>query len=105
MKLISLGAGHGDLNVLISEVKDMRTTAKTFMNAQSAGEEISYPFKAKVDGPPHFISLSVCPDFLTYSTVSQGPSGTHFDETWWNVFEVRLNGLYKIVVKINQVMI
>ena len=38
VKLMSLGAGHGDLNVLISEVKDMRNTAKAFMNAQSAGE-------------------------------------------------------------------
>lgn len=39
MKLLSLGAGHGDLNVLISEVKDMRTTAKAFMNAQSAASQ------------------------------------------------------------------
>lgn len=37
---MSLGAGHADLNVLISEVKDMRTTAKAFMNAQSSGENI-----------------------------------------------------------------
>lgn len=36
---MSLGAGHGDLNVLISEVKDMRTTAKAFMNAQSAASQ------------------------------------------------------------------
>jgi hypothetical protein len=36
---MSLGHGHGDLNVLISEVKDMRSTAKAFMNAQSAGEK------------------------------------------------------------------
>ncbi|XP_076471005.1 uncharacterized protein LOC143300942 [Babylonia areolata] len=39
VKLMSLGAGHGDLNVLISEVKDMRTTAKAFMNAQSAASQ------------------------------------------------------------------
>nr|KAG5691286.1 hypothetical protein BaRGS_017252 [Batillaria attramentaria] len=39
VKLLSLGAGHGDLNVLISEVKDMRTTAKAFMNAQSAASQ------------------------------------------------------------------
>lgn len=37
--MMSLGAGHGDLNVLISEVKDMRTTAKAFMNAQSAASQ------------------------------------------------------------------
>lgn len=36
---MSLGAGHGDLNVLISEVKDMRITAKAFMNAQSAASQ------------------------------------------------------------------
>lgn len=36
MKLMSLGAGHTDLQVLLSEVKDMRNTAKAFMNAQNA---------------------------------------------------------------------
>ena len=35
-KLLSLGGGHSDLHVLLSEVKDMRNTAKTFMNAQNA---------------------------------------------------------------------
>ncbi|XP_025085604.1 uncharacterized protein LOC112559005 [Pomacea canaliculata] len=39
VKLMSLGAGHADLNVLISEVKDMRTTAKAFMNAQSSASQ------------------------------------------------------------------
>ncbi|KAK7098166.1 uncharacterized protein [Littorina saxatilis] len=39
VKLMSLGAGHGDLNVLISEVKDIRSTAKAFMNAQSVASQ------------------------------------------------------------------
>ncbi|CAL1528317.1 unnamed protein product [Lymnaea stagnalis] len=36
VKLMSLGVGHTDLQVLLSEVKDMRNTAKAFMNAQNA---------------------------------------------------------------------
>ncbi|XP_046329067.1 uncharacterized protein LOC124112918 isoform X1 [Haliotis rufescens] len=39
VKLLSLNGGHADLNVLISEVKDMRNTAKAFMNAQSAASQ------------------------------------------------------------------
>ncbi|XP_005110353.1 arp2/3 complex-activating protein rickA isoform X2 [Aplysia californica] len=35
VKLLSLGGGHADLHVLLSEVKDMRNTAKAFMNAQN----------------------------------------------------------------------
>jgi len=37
VKLLSLGGGHADLNVLLSEVKDIRNGAKSFMNAQNAG--------------------------------------------------------------------
>ncbi|KAK6972694.1 arp2/3 complex-activating protein rickA isoform X2 [Biomphalaria glabrata] len=36
VKLMSLGGGHTDLHVLLSEVKDMRNTAKSFMNVQNA---------------------------------------------------------------------
>ncbi|BFZ15828.1 hypothetical protein BsWGS_18867 [Bradybaena similaris] len=36
VKLMSLGGGHTDLHVLLSEVKDMRNTARAFMNAQNA---------------------------------------------------------------------
>ncbi|XP_041367266.1 uncharacterized protein LOC121381916 [Gigantopelta aegis] len=39
VKLLSLGGCHGDLNVLISEVKDMRNTAKAFLNAQNAASQ------------------------------------------------------------------
>ncbi|KAH9519350.1 hypothetical protein Btru_075313 [Bulinus truncatus] len=35
VKLMSLGGGHTDLHVLLSEVKDMRNTAKAFMNVQN----------------------------------------------------------------------
>ncbi len=38
MKLLSLGGGHGDLNMLISEQKDVKNTAKAFMAAQNSGE-------------------------------------------------------------------
>lgn len=38
MKLLSLGGGHGDLNMVISEQKDVKNTAKAFMAAQNSGE-------------------------------------------------------------------
>lgn len=34
VRLKSIGTGHGELNLVISELKDMRTTAKAFLNAQ-----------------------------------------------------------------------
>ena len=37
VKLLSLGGGHIDLNMLISEQKDARKTAKAFMSAQHSG--------------------------------------------------------------------
>ena len=37
-KLKSLGSGgNADLNVMVSELKDMRESAKGFMNAQNSG--------------------------------------------------------------------
>lgn len=39
-KLRSLGSGgSADLNVMVSELKDMRESAKGFMNAQNSGNE------------------------------------------------------------------
>lgn len=41
VRLRSIGSGHGELNLVISELKDMRTTAKAFLNAQhSASMEL-----------------------------------------------------------------
>ncbi|KAK6183969.1 hypothetical protein SNE40_002287 [Patella caerulea] len=45
-RLLSFGAGHSDLNVLISELKDMRNSQKAYANAQT----------------------SACQDFLKWST-------------------------------------
>ena len=38
VKLLSLGAGHTDLNVVISETNDVKASAKAFMTAQTSGE-------------------------------------------------------------------
>ena len=38
MKLLSLGGGHGDLNMVISEQKDVKNSAKAFMAAQNSGK-------------------------------------------------------------------
>ena len=37
VKLLSLSGGHGDLNVLVSDIKDIKNCAKAFMNAQHLG--------------------------------------------------------------------
>ena len=42
MKLMSLGAGYGDLNLLLADIKEVKTAAKTFMTTQHQG--ISGPF-------------------------------------------------------------
>lgn len=34
VKLLSLGVGHSDLNVLVSDIKDIKSCARAFMNAQ-----------------------------------------------------------------------
>lgn len=36
VRLRSIGSGHGELNLVISELKEMRTTAKAFISAQHA---------------------------------------------------------------------
>ncbi|KAJ8303887.1 hypothetical protein KUTeg_017470 [Tegillarca granosa] len=38
-KLLSLGGGNSDLNVMISEVKDMRNHSKAFMNSQHTASQ------------------------------------------------------------------
>lgn len=47
----SLGSGgSADLNVMVSELKDMRESAKGFMNAQNSGNpKIFYILKAAFD--------------------------------------------------------
>lgn len=35
MRLKALGGGHGDLSMVISELKDVRQAAKVFMQAQN----------------------------------------------------------------------
>ncbi|XP_064601843.1 uncharacterized protein LOC135467871 [Liolophura sinensis] len=39
VRLMTLGGGHSDLSVLISEVRDMRNTAKAFMTAQNSAAQ------------------------------------------------------------------
>lgn len=34
VRLRSIGSGHGELNLVISELKEMRANAKAFLNAQ-----------------------------------------------------------------------
>ncbi len=36
--MLTLGAGHVNLNVVISEEKDVKNTAKAFMGAQNSGD-------------------------------------------------------------------
>ena len=38
VKIMSMGGANTDLSVTLSEVKNMRTAAKAFMNAQNLGE-------------------------------------------------------------------
>ena len=49
VKLMSLGAGYGDLNLLLADIKEVKTAAKTFMTTQHQG--ISGPF-------PHVLVLA-----------------------------------------------
>ena len=39
VKLLSMGGANSDLSVTLSEVKNMRTSAKAFMSAQNLGKE------------------------------------------------------------------
>ncbi|XP_053383784.1 uncharacterized protein LOC123536240 [Mercenaria mercenaria] len=39
VKLLSLSSGHGDLNVLVSDIKDIKNCAKAFMNAQNLASQ------------------------------------------------------------------
>lgn len=44
----SLGSGgSADLNVMVSELKDMRESAKGFMNAQNSGNVVFFFFGIK----------------------------------------------------------
>lgn len=46
----SLGSGgSADLNVMVSELKDMRESAKGFMNAQNSGNPKIFLHKAAFD--------------------------------------------------------
>ena len=38
VKLLNLGSGNTDLNVIVSDVRDVRSSAKSLMNAQSTGK-------------------------------------------------------------------
>lgn len=54
----SLGSGgSADLNVMVSELKDMRESAKGFMNAQNSGNPKIFLHKAAFDFINHVLVM------------------------------------------------
>ncbi|XP_013396067.1 uncharacterized protein LOC106163101 [Lingula anatina] len=49
VKLLSLGGGHSELNLLISEMKDVRNSSKNFMNAQTTASQYLTKWAARED--------------------------------------------------------